>query len=129
MFDEGINVWLDEALAAGLSPIELELTEFDALSRLGWRKVSLPRSRFPRLPRNVDTIDFSGWPIYANASLPEQVAYDICDALAARETEIPWEKGTAGSALHMGRESDSTPMDAPLHPGAERWYRAHGRKD
>jgi hypothetical protein len=25
----------------------------------------------------------------------------------------------------MGRESDSTPMDVPLHPGAERWYRAH----
>ena len=23
-------------------------------------------------------------------------------------------------------ESDSTPMDVPLHPGAERWYREHG---
>jgi hypothetical protein len=29
--------------------------------------------------------------------------------------------------LHMGRESDSTPMDVPLHPGAERWCREHGR--
>jgi hypothetical protein len=127
VFDEGIIVWLDEALAAGLSPIELEPTEFDALRPLGWRKVSLPKSRFPRLARDVDTLDFSGWPIYANASLPEQVAYDICDALAAREAEIPWEKGTDGTALHMGRESDSTPMDVPLHPGAERWYREHGR--
>jgi TRAP-type uncharacterized transport system substrate-binding protein len=26
------------------------------------------------------------------------------------------------------RESDSTPMDVPLHPGAERWYREHGQK-
>jgi len=25
----------------------------------------------------------------------------------------------------MGRESDATPMDVPLHPGAERWYREH----
>ena len=72
------------------------------------------------------TIDFSGWPIYANASLPDQTAYDICDALAAREAEIPWESGTDGTALHMGRESDSTPMDVPLQPGAERWYREHG---
>jgi TRAP-type uncharacterized transport system substrate-binding protein len=29
----------------------------------------------------------------------------------------------------MGRESDSTPMDVPLHPGAQRWHREHGRKD
>jgi TRAP-type uncharacterized transport system substrate-binding protein len=29
----------------------------------------------------------------------------------------------------MGSESDSTPMDVPLHPGAERWYREHGQKD
>jgi TRAP-type uncharacterized transport system substrate-binding protein len=126
VFDEGIKVWLDEALAAGLAPIELEDAEFDALGRLGWRRVSLPKARFPGLTGDVDTLDFSGWPIYANASLPEQVAYDICGALAAREAEIPWEKGTGGTALHMGRESDSTPMDVPLHPGAERWYREHG---
>jgi hypothetical protein len=25
----------------------------------------------------------------------------------------------------MGRESEETPMDVPLHPGAERWYREH----
>src|SRR5437762_6584600 len=128
VFDEGIKVWLDEALAAGLAPIELEPAEFDAMARLGWRKVSLPQARFPRLPRDVDAIDFSGWPIYANASLPEQLAYDICGALAALEAEIPWEAGTDGSASDMGRERDSTPMDVPLHPGAERWYREHGRE-
>jgi TRAP-type uncharacterized transport system substrate-binding protein len=129
VFDEGIVVWLEQALAAGLAPIELEPAEFDAMSEFGWRKVSLPKSRFPGLARDVDTIDFSGWPIYSNASLPEQVAYDVCDALAARDAEIPWEKETGGSALQMGRESDSTPMDVPLHPGAERWYRTHGPKD
>ena len=125
VFDEGIILWLEAALAVGLTPIELAPNEFDALSRLGWRRVSLPKSRFPRLARDVDTLDFSGWPIYSNASLPDEVAYEICDALAAREPEIPWEKGTGGTALHMVRESDSTPMDVPLHPGAERWYREH----
>jgi TRAP-type uncharacterized transport system substrate-binding protein len=125
VFDEGIVVWLEQALAAGLSPIELESAEFDALNAFGWRKVLLPKSRFPGLARDVETIDFSGWPIYASASLAEQVAYDICDALAARDAEVPWEMGTGGSAARMGRESDSTPMDVPLHPGAERWYRAH----
>src|SRR5437588_6070120 len=54
VFDEGIKVGLDEALAAGLAPIELEPAEFDAMARLGWRKVSLPQARFPRLPRDVE---------------------------------------------------------------------------
>src|SRR5262249_31163335 len=45
VFDEGIKVWLDAALAAGLAPIDLEPAEFDAMARLGWRKVSLPQAR------------------------------------------------------------------------------------
>jgi len=126
VFDEGIKVWLEEALAAGLVPIELEPAEFEAMQRLGWRRVPLPKARFPGLARNVDTLDFSGWPIYASASLPDETAYDICGALAAREMEIPFEKGTGDTALHMLRESDATPMDVPLHPGAARWLREHG---
>jgi TRAP-type uncharacterized transport system substrate-binding protein len=129
VFDEGIKVWLNEALAAGLAPIELETGEFEAMQRLGWRRVPLPKARFPGLARDVDTLDFSGWPIYARASLPDETAYDICGALAAREAEIPFEKGTNGKAVHMLRESESTPMDVPLHPGAERWLREHGRGD
>jgi TRAP-type uncharacterized transport system substrate-binding protein len=126
VFDEGIKVWLDEALAAGLQPIALAPAEFEAMGRLGWRRVVLPKARFPRLAHDVDTIDFSGWPLYASASLPDQVAYDICAALAAREAEIPFEKGTDGTAMQMVTETDSTPMDVPLHPGAERWRREHG---
>jgi TRAP-type uncharacterized transport system substrate-binding protein len=126
VFDEGIKVWLDEALAAGLVPIDLDEAEFAAMGRLGWRRVPLPKARFLGLARDVDTLDFSGWPIYCNASLPDQTAYDICGALAARETEVPWEEGTGNTALHMLRESENTPMDVPLHPGAERWLREQG---
>jgi len=125
VFDEGIKVWLNEALAAGLVPIEVEANEFDALGKLGWRRVRLPKARFPQLPRDVDTLDFSGWPLYANASLPDQVAYDICGALAARTAEVPWEAKSDGNVLTMLHETEWTPMDVPLHPGAERWYREH----
>ena len=126
VFDEGIKVWLDEALAAGLVPIGLEEGEFEGLGRLGWRRVVLPKARFPLLARDVDTLDFSGWPIYANSALPDQVAYDVCGALAARAAEVPWEAGTEKSVRQMGRETDATPMDVPLHPGAQRWFREHG---
>jgi TRAP-type uncharacterized transport system substrate-binding protein len=123
VFDEGIKVWLNEALAAGLMPLELDAAEFDAMGKLGWRKVVLPKARFGGLAKDVATLDFSGWPIYCNASLPEQIAYDICAALAAREPEIPFEKGTDGNAIQMVTETDMTPMDVPLHPGSERWLR------
>jgi len=125
VFDEGIKVWLNEALAAGLVPIELNEDEFTALGKLGWRRVPLPKARFPGLVKDVDQLDFSGWPIYASASLPDQMAYDICAALAAREPEIPFEKGANDSALTMVRETDTSPRDVPLHPGAERWLCEH----
>jgi TRAP-type uncharacterized transport system substrate-binding protein len=124
VFDEGIKTWLDEALTCELAPLELSEPEFEQLARLGWRRVALPKARFPRLLRDIDTLDFSGWPIYASTALPEKSAYDVCGAIVSRAAEIPWEKG-AGGANHMGHESEATPMDVPLHPGAERWYREH----
>jgi TRAP-type uncharacterized transport system substrate-binding protein len=127
VFDEGIKVWLAEALAANLAPIGFDASEYEQLGKLGWRRVTLPRSVFSGLPHDVDTIDFSGWPIYCNASLPEQTAYDICAAVASRETEIPWEKMAGGNAIQAVTETDATPMDVPLHPGAERWLREQGR--
>jgi TRAP-type uncharacterized transport system substrate-binding protein len=127
VFDEGIKVWLPEALEAGLVPLPLDPAEFEHMGKLGWRRVTLPKARFPLLSKDFDAFDFSGWPLYANASLPDEVAYDICNAVAAREAEIPWEKNTGGNARHTVTETDSTPMDVPLHPGAERWLREHSR--
>jgi hypothetical protein len=127
IFDEGIKTWLDQALTCGLLPIELDRVEFDALGRLGWRRVSLPKSRFPGLRSDMDTLDFSGWPIYANASLADEVAYDICGAIAARAEQIPWEADGERTAGNFLRETESMPMDVPLHPGAARWQREHGR--
>jgi TRAP-type uncharacterized transport system substrate-binding protein len=127
VFDEGIKVWLSEALAAGLAPIGFDASEYEQLGKLGWRRVTVPKSVFPGLPHDVDTLDFSGWPIYCNASLPEQMAYDICAAVAARDAEVPWEKMAGGNAIQAVTETDATPMDVPLHPGAERWLREQGR--
>jgi TRAP-type uncharacterized transport system substrate-binding protein len=125
VFDEGIKTWIDEGLACGLVPLELEAGEFAKLGELGWRRVMLPKSRFPGLVRDVATIDFSGWPIYSNASLPDQVAYDVCGAIAARDAEMPWEDGTGDALVQIGRDTDATPFDVPLHPGAARWHREH----
>jgi TRAP-type uncharacterized transport system substrate-binding protein len=125
VFDEGIKAWFDKGLAAGLQPLDLEPKAYQVLGELGWRRVVVPAARFPGLKRDHDAIDFSGWPIYSSASLPDQVAYDAVAAIAAREAEIPWEKGGYHGMAQIGRDTEETPIDVPLHPGAERWYREH----
>ena len=127
VFDEGIKTWLPEALEAGYEPIELAQSEFDALGKLGWRKVVLPAARFARLGRDRHAIDFGGWPIYTYAALPDKVAYDVCAAIAARDAEMPWEEGAYHGLAQLGSDTEETPIDVPLHPGAERWYKEHAR--
>ena len=126
VFDEGIKTWFGEALACGLAPIELEPDAFAHMEKLGWRRVLIPAGRFAGLNADHACLDFSGWPLYASAALPDQVAYDICGAFAARHDEMPWEEGTHQGILQVFTETDATPMDVPLHPGAERWLREHG---
>ncbi len=128
IFDEGISVWLAETLANGYEAVELEPEILDKLVAIGWRKVPLPKARFPHLKRDQVAIDFSGWPIYTRASLPDQVAYDVCAAFAAREAEIPWDPGSYTGLPQIGQDTDATSLDVPLHPGAERWYREQAAK-
>jgi TRAP-type uncharacterized transport system substrate-binding protein len=128
IFDEGIITWLRQALDAGFVPWELEPDITKKVEALGWRDVVLPKARYPRLDRDYHVIDFSGWPIYASASLPEQMAYDACAAIAARQAEMPWDRDSYTDIGQPGRESDATPFDVPLHPGAERWYRENAKR-
>jgi TRAP-type uncharacterized transport system substrate-binding protein len=125
VLDEGIRTWLDTALGAGLVPLEVEPEAFAHLGLLGWRRMVLSADRFPRLTRDYDCIDFSGWPLYASAALPDEVAYDVCGAFVARAHEMPWEEGTFTGIASVFQETDATPMDVPLHPGAARWYEEH----
>lgn len=125
VFDEGIRGWLPTALAHDLQVIELEPEILDKMRAIGWRTAVLPKRRFPELERDVQVIDYSGWPLYTRASLPDDVAYRVCEAIAQRAEEIPWEPDTFHGAHTLGDDTDVTPLDVPLHPGAERWYREH----
>jgi TRAP-type uncharacterized transport system substrate-binding protein len=127
VFDEGLPLWFDEALAAGLRPITLDDFAFKYLVDLGWRKYTIRPGRFKNLKEDHTCIDYSGWPLYTCASLPDDDAYKVCEALSARKDEIYWEDSYTGIG-QLGENTDATPRDVPLHPGAERWYREHGFK-
>jgi len=128
VFDEGIphNNWFDTGLAAGYRPLTLEEPVLQKLEAIGWRRVVIPAGRFPHLKADYDCLDYGGWPLYTRESLPDDVAYKVCDALYARVQEIPWEAGAFTGIDQLGRDTEATPLDVPLHPGAARWYREHG---
>ena len=125
VFDEGIPAWLNTGLENGLQPLELEDDVLAKMEAIGWRRVVLPKDRFPLLKRDIVTIDYSGWPLYTRASLPDETAYKVCGAIAQRAEYIRWEDSYTGIA-QIGVETEATPLDVPLHPGAERWFREHG---
>ncbi|MPZ14388.1 MAG: hypothetical protein GEU73_08185 [Chloroflexi bacterium] len=124
VFDEGIGTWLTRALDAGFVPLTLEEPIFAGLQALGWRKAILPVNRFPSLSAPHTCIDFSGWPLYTRASLPDEMAYDACAAIAARAEWIPLGQDFT-SVADLGTDTEVTPLDVPLHPGAARWFREH----
>jgi TRAP-type uncharacterized transport system substrate-binding protein len=130
--DEGINIWLDHALACGMRPLTLEDHVFKALGDIGWRRVVMPKGIYPHLKEPYACIDYSGWPLYAHALLPDDDAYKVVDAIKAREAEIAWEADKPWAVRRgiadLGEETESTPRDVPLHPGAARWFREHGFK-
>jgi TRAP-type uncharacterized transport system substrate-binding protein len=126
IFDEGIPSWLPLALEHGLKPLELEDGIMSQMQAIGWRSVTLPKDRYPLLERDIQCIDYSGWPLYTRASLPDEDAYRICAAIGARAGEISWEAGAYTGIGQLGQDTDATPLDVPLHPGAERWFREQG---
>lgn len=130
VFDEGLALWFDQALAADMQPVTPEETVLEKLQAIGWRKVVIPAGLYPHLKSDYVCIDFGGWPLYTRAALPDEVAYKICDAIHARENEIEWENSN-GWAPHtgmgpLGQDTDSTPRDVPLHRGAAKWFEDHG---
>lgn len=128
IFDEGLPLWFEAALAAGMKPFTLSDEAFKYLvDGLGWRKYVIQPGRFRGLDQAYACIDYSGWPIYTRAALPDDDAYKICDAIYQRREQMFWEDSYTG-VEQMGANSDATPRDVPLHPGAQKWFREHGVK-
>jgi TRAP-type uncharacterized transport system substrate-binding protein len=125
VFDEGLVLWLNQALDAGMQPVTLDDAAFKDLISLGWRKYTIKTGRYASLKQEHTCIDYSGWPLYTRASLSDEDAYKICDAIAARKDLIYWEDSYTGVG-QLGEQTEATPRDVPLHPGAVKWYREHG---
>jgi TRAP-type uncharacterized transport system substrate-binding protein len=128
VFDEGIVTWLPTAAKHGMSLLQIAEPQLKQLEALGWRRAELKKEYAPGLTEDTTCIDYSGWPLYTRADLPDEDVAKICAAIASRWDEIPWDESCAAGPGQPWEITDATPRDVPLHPGAERWAREQGYK-
>ncbi len=129
IFDEASDVWGDKAHECGMRFLPLAETTMRKLEAMGYRRTLLRKSVFSRLPADVLTVDFSGWPIFVHAELADLRVEQICFALDARKHLIPWQGDGPLPVERMARDAPDTPIDIPFHPAAERFWRARGYLD
>ena len=126
IFDEGAESWVNEAIDAGMTILPLAETTLRALEALGYRRGMLTRAKYPGLPMDTPTVDFSGWTIFVHAEALDDLARQICEGLLARRGLIPWDGEGELPVGRMCLDAPDTPMDVPLHPAAERFWRERG---
>jgi NMT1-like family len=126
VFDEGVYEWLPQVLAAGIMILPLAEQTVLRLEAMGYRRGTIERAIYPALPHDILTIDFSGWPIFVRADSPDPLVRHMCAALDARKHLIPWEGLGPLPLERMCRDAPDTPLDVPLHPAAERFWRERG---
>lgn len=129
IFDEGIrrkSGWLDMALANGFEMLPLEHRIIQQLEQLGFRRAVIPKTRYQRLPEDIVTIDFSGWPLITHRWLANDIAYSICEAIDIRQSVIPVDDDDPLDMRKLCKSTDAGPLEIPLHPGALRYYKEKG---
>jgi hypothetical protein len=126
IFDEGAHGWVNEVLDAGIDILPIGEATMRKLEAMGYRRGLLPKADFPKLPGDLLTLDFSGWTVFVHVETDDEVVTDICAALEARKDRIPWDGEGPLPLDKMCRETPVTPQTVPLHPAAERFWRACG---
>ena len=128
IFDEALNGWADRASGMGMRFLRVEDEPLKKLTAGGFRPGTIEKARYPHLPEDVPTIDFSGWPIYTGSEAPDGFVTAFCRALEARKDRIPWEE-TGRLPLPLDRmchDAPDAPLQVPLHPAAEQVWRECG---
>jgi TRAP-type uncharacterized transport system substrate-binding protein len=125
IFDEGIKSWGQTALDNGFRYLPIDGQVLRHMTALGYRRTDMSRCGF-RKKINVQTVDFSGWPMIVHADMPNDVAYALCESIENRKQFIPTDNYKALNLRQLCADDDEAPFDAPLHPGARRFYRDRG---
>jgi TRAP-type uncharacterized transport system substrate-binding protein len=123
VFDEGIKSWGQTALDNDFRYLAVDGAVLRSLKALGYRPSAMSRCGFRGLDGEVQTVDFSGWPMIVHADMANEIAYALCEAIELRKKVIPTDNFKPLSMAQLCANDDEAPYDVPLHPGARRFYR------
>ena len=126
IFDEGIKSWGQTALDHGFRYLPIDGKVLKTIAQLGYRPAPLSSEHFKGLTQSVPTLDFSGWPMIVHADMPDDVAYALCEAIERRKDVFPTDNYKPLHIAQLCANDGEAPFDAPLHPGAKRFYRDRG---
>jgi len=91
-----------------------------------YRRATIAKERYPALAADVLTIDFSAWPIFVHADLPDRLVRQFCAALEARKHLIPWQGEGPLPIERMCGTDPEAPATSRFHPAAGRFWRERG---
>lgn len=126
IIDEAVRNWLNVALESEMRVLPMDEALLVELETLGFRRAVLPKALYPKLAYDVPTLDFSGFPVYTHASVPDSIVTPLCAALEARKERIIWQEPGPLPLKSMCRDTPAGPLDIPLHAAAERFWRERG---
>jgi TRAP-type uncharacterized transport system substrate-binding protein len=126
IFDEGILSWGQGAIDHGFRYLPIEGKVKDRMVKMGYRLTAMSKARFPGIPEEVETLDFSGWPMVVHADMADDVAYALCEAIESRKESIPTDNYKPLDMGQLCTQDEETVCDVPFHPGALQFYREKG---
>jgi TRAP-type uncharacterized transport system substrate-binding protein len=127
VIDEGLDSWGDVAVKRGFVFLPFAKKALVKLERYGFRRAPLGSGRLKGdFDPAAEVVDYSGWPIVAHADFPDELAYQFVAALEKIREKIPYDAAAVPPMSSFCRGTEEGPLDIPLHPGAERYYRERG---
>lgn len=126
VIDEGMDSWGDVAVANNMIFLSYSEKVLQKLEHYGFRRARLDHGRIAGINEPTTVVDFSGWPIVVHETFPADLAYHITGVLDKIREEIPYDAAETPSMRSLCTHTEAGPLDFPLHPGAERYYREKG---
>jgi TRAP-type uncharacterized transport system substrate-binding protein len=126
VIDEGMDSWGDVAVEHGMIFLPFSQKVLKKMEQYGFQRAQLEGGRLAGINEPTTVLDFSGWPIIAHEKFPADLAYHIAAVLDRIRNEIPFDAAETPSMSSLCTNTEAGPLDFPLHPGAERYYREKG---
>lgn len=126
VIDEGMDSWGDVAVEHGMIFLPFAEKVLKKMEHYGFQRAQLEGGRLGGIKEPTTVLDFSGWPIIVHEKFPDDLAYHIVGVLDRIRNEIPFDAAETPSMNSLCTNTEAGPLDFPLHPGAERYYREKG---